>query len=85
MNADRIRRLDDKKGILVTSNQEPILFRARPFYQDGRMKGKTKTKRKNRLKSRVSPNLKFFPLEKLKRAITTEWQPLFLLDFLRKF
>ena len=42
MNADRIRRLDARKGILVTSNEEPILFRALPFYQDGPMRRKTR-------------------------------------------
>ena len=62
MNADRIRRLDVKKGILVTSNQEPILFRARPFYQDRSMKRKTRIK-KERGQKKIRPStLAYFPL-----------------------
>lgn len=62
MNADRIRRLDEKKGILVTSNQEPILFRAKPFYKDGRMKRKTRIKKRRGPKKRSSSELKYYPL-----------------------
>lgn len=66
MNADRIRRLDAKRGILVTSNEEPILFHAKPFYQDGRMKRKTRVESHNSFLEFVNPPIRFFPLENKK-------------------
>lgn len=63
MNADRIRRLDDKKGILVTSNKEPILFRARPYFQDSRMKRRVKIKKGRGLQKSDLSDLNFIKID----------------------